>query len=85
MTRRTLDRAHTSQEVNSHFVHHPRLVSYRTSGGHTVYEGPTGTVVTTNHPGDIPRGTLRSICRMAALAGLAVLVVGVAILIVSVV
>ena len=76
MTRRTLDPAHTSQEVNQHFQHHPALVSYRVSGGHTIYTGPTGTVVTTNHPGDIPRGTLRSICKMAVMAGLGALVIG---------
>ena len=77
MTRRTLDRAHTSREVHQHFEHHPALVSKRSSGRHTVYKGPGGSVPVPTHPGDVARGTLRNIVRLATLAGLAVAVVAV--------
>jgi len=43
-------------------------------GRHTVYEGPHGSVPVPNHDGDCPRGTWRSICRLAIAAGLAVMV-----------
>lgn len=76
MTRRTLDQAHTSREVHAALAHHPALVKVRNGGRHTVYVGPSGSVPVSNHPGDVPRGTLKSICRMAALAGLAALVMG---------
>lgn len=75
MTRRTLDRAHTGRELCQHFEHHPALRAKRQNGSHVVYTGPTGTVIVPNHPGDVKRGTLRSIIRMAALAGLATLAV----------
>lgn len=44
-------------------------------GKHTVYEGPHGSVPVPNHDGDCPRGTWRSIARLAILAGLAALAV----------
>lgn len=73
MSRRTLDRAHTGRELCQHFDHHPELRARRQSGSHVVYTGPRGSVVVPNHGGDVARGTLRSIIRMAALAGLAAL------------
>lgn len=76
MSRRTLDRAHTYQEVQQHLDHHPAVVSVRQSGSHRTYTGPHGTVtVPCGHRGDVPHGTLRSIVRMATLAGLGVLIV----------
>lgn len=76
MSRRTLDRATTAREVCAHFDHHPALVEVHQSGSHRVYRGPSGTVIVPAHSGDVPRGTLRSIQRMALMAGLAVLVIG---------
>lgn len=75
MARRTLDRATTYREVAAHFDHHPALQASRQSGSHRTYTGPHGVVIVPCHNGDVPRGTLRSICRMALLAGLACLVV----------
>jgi predicted RNA binding protein YcfA (HicA-like mRNA interferase family) len=75
MARRTLDRAHTAREVNAHFEHHPALIDVRQNGSHRTYRGPNGSVIVPCHNGDIARGTLRSIVRMAALAGLAALAV----------
>ena len=74
MTRRTLDRAQTAQQVCQHFEHHKDLRAWRQCGSHRVYTGPHGQVIVPCHNGDIKRGTLRSILRMAALAGLAVIV-----------
>lgn len=75
MTRRTLEKAHTGREVCAHFDNHPALVEVHQSGSHRIYRGPRGSVIVPAHNGDVPRGTLRSICRMAALAGLAALVI----------
>lgn len=75
MARRTLDRSTTYREVTAHFDHHPALVESRQSGSHRTYTGPTGSVVVPCHSGDVPRGTLRSIVRMAVMAGLACIVV----------
>lgn len=75
MTRRTLDASHTYQELRQHFDQHPAVKDVRQSGSHRTYVGPHGSVIVPiGHRGDVPRGTLRSICRMAALAGLACLV-----------
>ena len=71
MTRRTLDRAQTAQQLCAHFDHHPALRGWRQSGSHRIYTGPTGQVIVPCHNGDVANGTRRSICRMAALAGLA--------------
>lgn len=79
MTRRTLDRARTGRELCQHFDHHPALRAKRQSGSHVIYTGPNGQVIVPNHNGDVKTGTLRSIVRMAKLAGLAtLLVVGIA-------
>lgn len=81
MTRRTaaeeLERAHTSREVHAALSRAPHLVNVR-PGKHTVYIGPRGSVPVPNHNCDMPRGTLRSICRMAAAAGLFCLVLAIA-------
>jgi predicted RNA binding protein YcfA (HicA-like mRNA interferase family) len=74
MTRRTLDRATTAREVCQALDHHPALREKRQRGSHVVYTGPGGNVIVPAHPGDLKRGTLKSICRMALLAGLSVLV-----------
>ncbi len=74
MSRRSLDQAHTYREIHSALERSPALVSKRNGGRHTVYVGPNGSVPVPNHAGDAPRGTLHSICKMAALAGLSVLV-----------
>lgn len=74
MTRRTLDRATTGREVCQHFDNHPALVSVSQSGSHRKYTGPRGIVIVPAHSGDIARGTLRSIVRMAALVVAVVLV-----------
>lgn len=79
MSRRTLDRSHTYQEVQQHFDHHPAVTNVRQTGSHRIYSGPRGSVVVPiGHRGDVPRGTLRSIMRMAALAGLALFIAAVA-------
>lgn len=75
MARRTLDRSTTYREVAAHFDNHPALRAARQSGSHRTYTGPTGSVVVPCHNGDVPRGTLRSIVRMALMAGLACLIV----------
>lgn len=80
MARRTLDRATTYREVAAHFDHHASLQATRQSGSHRVYTGPTGVVIVPCHSGDVPRGTLRSIMRMALLAGLACLIVAVVVI-----
>ena len=72
MSRRTLDRAHTYQEVQQHLDHHPAVVSVRQSGSHRTYTGPTGIVtVPCGHRGDMPRPLLRAIVRASIAAGLA--------------
>jgi predicted RNA binding protein YcfA (HicA-like mRNA interferase family) len=77
MTRRTLDKATTAREVCAALDYHPDLVDVRQTGSHRIYRGPHGTVIVPAHGGDLARGTLRSILRMAALAGLAVLLIAV--------
>lgn len=78
MSRRTLDQAHTYQEIEAHFDHHPKVVKVRQSGSHKTYVGPTGTVTTpVGHRGDMPRPLLRAIQRAALAAGLACLIVAV--------
>ena len=78
MTRRALPQAHTKRELHQHFAHHPNLASTRTRGRHTIYTGRNGfSVPVANGNGDVPRGTLASIVRMASLAGLAALVLAV--------
>lgn len=77
MTRRTLnpDSHLKYREVEAHFDHHPAVTAIRQSGSHKTWVGPRGSVTApVGHNGDVPRGTLRSICRMAALAGLLCLV-----------
>jgi len=74
MTRRILIKCTTNHELEQHFDHHPALITWRKCGGHKIYTGPTGQVVITTHPGECPRGTLKSILKMAVLAGLAVAV-----------
>lgn len=80
MSRRTLDRALTGREVAAHFDNHPALISVRQSGSHRTYRGPRGSVTVPVHGGEIARGTLRSIRRMALIAGLACLVFATALL-----
>ena len=78
MSRRTLDRAHTYQEVEQHFDHHPAVVAVRQSGIHRTYTGPTGIVtVPCGHRGDVPRPLLRAIVRASIAAGLACLIVAI--------
>jgi predicted RNA binding protein YcfA (HicA-like mRNA interferase family) len=72
MTRRTLDKSTTAREVCQALEHHPALVEVRQSGSHRIFRGPSGMVVVPAHGGNLRRGTLRSILRMAALAGLSV-------------
>lgn len=73
MTRRNpleeLEHAKTHREVNAALGRAPHLCGVR-PGKHIIYVGPHGSVAAPNHPGDCPRGTLRSICRMAVAAGL---------------
>lgn len=57
----------------------PALREWRQSESHRTYTGPSGIVVVPAHTGDLARGTLRSILRMAAMAGLAALVLAIAI------
>lgn len=83
MTRRTLDRATTAREVCQALEHHPDLREWRQSGSHRTYTGPHGIVIVPAHAGDLKRGTLRSILRMAAMAGLAALVVAVVIVVMA--
>lgn len=61
-------------EIHAALARSKTLRGIRT-GRHTVYEFPHGLVPVPNHDGDCPRGTWRSICRMALLAGFAVLIV----------
>ena len=74
MTRRALEACHTDRELCQHFDHHKALIGWRQCGSHRVYDGPTGSVVVPCHGKDVARGTLRSILKMAVLAGLAVIV-----------
>ncbi len=75
MTRRTLDRCTTYREVDAAITNHPDVVRIERNGATVKVYGPRGMVVYHNHPSQaVKRGTLRSILRMAALAGLAVLV-----------
>lgn len=83
MSRRTLDRSHTYQEVQAHFDHHESVVAVRQSGSHRTYTSRNGNSVTVpiGHRGDVPRGLLRAICKAAVTAGLVCLVVaGVAVM-----
>lgn len=77
MRRIALDPTQTGQvkysEIHAALGRSKTLRSVR-PGKHTVYVGPTGSVPVPNHDGDCPRGTWRSICRLAILAGLAVMV-----------
>ena len=75
MTRRTLEQSHTFREVYAALQHNPELRTMRNCGRHTVFTGPHGCVPVPRHQGDVPRGTLKSIVKMAVLAGLAVAVV----------
>lgn len=63
----------THDEVHAALRRSKHLRGIRRTGPHTVYEGPRGSVPVPNHRGDCPRGTWRSICRLAILAGLAAL------------
>lgn len=77
MTRRQLTQAHTYRDLHQHFQHHPNLRAVRNGGRHTVYCGPHGSVPVPNHTGDVKHGTLRGVVKLAQLAGLAALVLGV--------
>ena len=67
-------------EIHAALGRSKSLHGIRNGGDHTVYTGPHGSVPVPNHAGhDCPRGTWRSICRMAIAAGLAALVVAVAV------
>jgi predicted RNA binding protein YcfA (HicA-like mRNA interferase family) len=70
VTRRTLDQAHTYREAHAALEHSPTLQGVRRGGRHIVYEGPNGVVPVPNHNGDAPRGTMKSIYKMACAAGL---------------
>ena len=75
MTRRTpleeLERAKTNREVEAALDHAPHLISKRSTGRHTVWVGPTGSVpAPVSHPGECNRWTKNSIIRMAVAAGL---------------
>jgi hypothetical protein len=72
MTRRGLPQSHTYRDLHQHFSHHAALQGTRNGGPHTIYRGPSGSVPVPNHNGDVPHGTLRSIVKMALLAGLGV-------------
>lgn len=62
-------------EIHAALGRSKTLRAVRKGGEHTVYLGPHGCVPVPNHGGqDCPRGTWRSICRMAIAAGLASLV-----------
>lgn len=79
MTRRALKASHTYQEVQQHLDHHPALRDVRQAGSHRTYTGPHGCVtVPCGHRGDVPKGTLRSIVRMATLAGLGLICIAIA-------
>ncbi len=79
MARRTLAQARTYREIHSALQHSPNLAGQRDRGEHTVYTGRNGKCVPVPwHNGDCPIGTLRSICRLARLAGLATVVLAVA-------
>ena len=75
MTRRTLEHSHTFREVHAALQHNPGLRAMRNCGRHTVYTGPHGCVPVPTHQGDVPRGTLKSIVKMAVMAGLAVVII----------
>jgi predicted RNA binding protein YcfA (HicA-like mRNA interferase family) len=77
MSRRTLEQSHTYREVHAALSHNPNLMGSRNGGRHTIYLGPDGPVPVPNHNGDVPHGTLKSICRLAAAAGLVCLVLAV--------
>ena len=62
-------------EIHAALRRSPTLGGTRSGGAHTIYIGPRGSVPVPNHAGDCPRGTWRSICRMAIAAGLAALTV----------
>lgn len=80
MAIRSLDphKVYPKREVESYYDHHPAVESSRQCGtSHKVYKGRRGSFVVPTGPGDMPRGTLTSILRMAAAAGvlLAVLLI----------
>lgn len=65
-----LERAKTCREHQAALSHAPNLQGTR-SGRHIFYIGPTGGVPVPAHGGaEIPKGTHRSIVRLAVAAGL---------------
>ena len=78
MAIRSLDpaRLHKRREVESYYDHHPAVLETRQCGtSHKIYKGPRGSFSVPTGPGDMPRGTLASIVRMAAAAGVLCLLV----------
>ena len=64
------------REVESYYDHHPAVVDIRQPGtSHKVYKGPHGSFSVPTGSGEMPRGTLASILRMAAAAGVLGLIV----------
>jgi hypothetical protein len=72
VSRRTLGQCRDYRDVHAALSRSPNLASVRNGGPHTVYCGRNGhSVPVPNHRGDVPPGTLRSIWRLAIVAGLA--------------
>lgn len=77
MSRKPLCDCRTYREVHQALSHAPGLAGVRNGGRHVVYRGPRGSVPVPSHNGDVPHGTLKSIVRLAAMAGLASVVLAV--------
>lgn len=78
MAQRTLnpDKLTPNRDVESYFDHHPLVTDVRVCGSHKTWKGPHGSVTApVGHPGEMARGTLRSVIRAAVAAGLAVLLI----------
>ena len=72
MTRRALSDDNIKYaDVTAHFERHPQVREIKRKNATVKVYGPHGTVMYHDHPGQtVPGGTLRSIRRMAVLAGL---------------
>ena len=67
---------YNKREVESYYEHHPAVTDIRQPGtSHKIYKGSRGSFSVPTGPGDMPRGTLASILRMAAAAGVLGLIV----------
>lgn len=62
-------KVYSKREVVAHYDRHPAVLDSHQTGSHKVYKGPRGSFVVPNGPGDMARGTLKSILTQAAAAG----------------